>query len=169
MQIKHSISCVYKLTCISPSVNDIYIGSTFDFGRRMSQHKYHTNTKSSEKYDKPLYQKIRCNGGWNNWKKEILHEVNTYDKVYLKTIERQFIEMNNENCINKNIPNRTQNEFNKYYYENHKKYFKDYYNRHVECLCCSKTLRLSSYPRHKAKFHADTDCKEYYKIISIKK
>jgi predicted GIY-YIG superfamily endonuclease len=103
---------IYKLLC--NKTNNCYIGSTKrKLNDRISQHKsaYKNNnglTKSVEILKNEDYQVI------------ILEEfeINTLDELknqYLK--EREYIEKE-LNCINKNIPIRTEEEIKKYYENN---------------------------------------------------
>ena len=47
--------------------NNIYIGSTTDFIRRKTKHKYDCNDIKGAGYNSKKYQYIRNNGGWDEW------------------------------------------------------------------------------------------------------
>ena len=57
-------SCIYKIKH-NEDYNDenIYIGSTCNLIRRRCYHKYCCNNENNKKYNYPLYQYIRENGG----------------------------------------------------------------------------------------------------------
>ena len=77
-------SCIYKLSCKDEFVSEYYIGSTVNFKKRIYTHKTSCNNKGKSY----LYWFIRDNGGWDNWKMEIIKEV---EKDKLKEIEKEFI------------------------------------------------------------------------------
>ncbi len=58
---------IYKLVCNDLNITDVYIGHTTNFKSRMYGHK-----SSSKISNLKIYQIIRKNGGWNNWKMEII-------------------------------------------------------------------------------------------------
>ena len=77
-------SCIYKISCKDEFVTECYIGQTVNFKKRTYTHKSVCNNKGKGY----LYWFIRNNGGWNNWKMEIIKEV---EKDKLKEVEKEFI------------------------------------------------------------------------------
>ena len=63
----YSKCVMYEIKCLNANITKTYIGSTCNFNRRKSQHKYNTNTESGKKYNRYLYTFIRENGGWNQF------------------------------------------------------------------------------------------------------
>jgi hypothetical protein len=61
--IDYSNCVMYQIKCNDPEVDHVYVGHTTDFTKRKYQHK--SNSKSC---DLKLYQTIRENGGWDNFK-----------------------------------------------------------------------------------------------------
>jgi hypothetical protein len=59
---------IYKICC-DDCPDFVYVGSTKAFRHRKSQHKQDCKTK-----DYKLYNTIRENGGWNNWRMVILED-----------------------------------------------------------------------------------------------
>jgi len=53
---------IYKIVCKDISIKSIYVGSTINFKNRQKHHKAIHQTKN-----RPIYQTIRENGGWDNW------------------------------------------------------------------------------------------------------
>ena len=70
----------YKISCKDKNIKDCYIGQTTNFNVRKSQHKSYTNNQKAHQYTYPLYTFIRENGGWNNFKMEILERLDWKDK-----------------------------------------------------------------------------------------
>ena len=75
---------VYKLYCIDPSIEEIYVGSTINIKDRMYKHKSNCNNANDRKYNYKVYKFIRDNGGWSNWTYEILEDVEVEDKDELE-------------------------------------------------------------------------------------
>ena len=67
----YSKTYVYLLTCKTPTVSDAYISYTTNLTQRKYKHKRETLDLS---YQSKLYDSIRKNGGWTNWKCIILGE-----------------------------------------------------------------------------------------------
>ena len=92
IEIDYSNTIFYKIYCRDPSINDLYIGHTTNFVQRKHAHKQSClNTKSSN-YNCKLYDVIRRNKGWDNWKIEIIafHECN--DLMSAKKYEQKYFE-----------------------------------------------------------------------------
>jgi hypothetical protein len=92
IEIDYSNTIFYKIYCKDPSINDLYIGHTTNFVQRKHAHKQSClNTKSSN-YNCKLYDVIRRNKGWDNWKIEIIafHECN--DLLSAKKYEQKYFE-----------------------------------------------------------------------------
>ena len=87
----------YKIHCKDESVNRSYIGSTTNYRSRINCHK--TKSKLS---DQPLYSFIRENGGWDNFKVDVLHKCVCSDQT-AKFIEYSLIKTNDNN-LNTNTP-----------------------------------------------------------------
>jgi len=69
---------IYKIYCKDPKIKYIYVSSTTNSIKTRYYHK-----QSAKKSKAPLYNMINENGGWENWKMEILEKCicNTYDEV----------------------------------------------------------------------------------------
>jgi len=124
--INYSKTVIYKLYCINPDVKDFYIGHTTNFNQRKGHHKFNcnNNTKPSE-HNRKVYQIIRDNGGFDNWKFAILQEAELNNKREAEQLERQWIEKLKPSCnfeISYGI-NKTNKEMDKYkqsWYQAHK-------------------------------------------------
>ena len=90
--VNYKKSIIYKLCCKDPSIPDEYIGSTTNKNRRKQQHKENSNGQNKNKYNYPVYQFIRENGGFDNWTMIILEEYSCESKIQLCQREREWIE-----------------------------------------------------------------------------
>jgi len=101
--------CVYV---IHPIVVDthfkMYVGSTdegVDVRRRT--HKYSCNTPNTKRYNYPVYQYIRANGGWNAFKMSVIEQREYEDDDELRFCEQFHLnrvptemKLNNKNAYN---------------------------------------------------------------------
>ena len=58
---------IYQIKCKTVENEYIYVGSTKNFTRRKSGHKYSCNTETNQRHNLLVYTTIRANGGWDNW------------------------------------------------------------------------------------------------------
>ena len=61
LSVNYSNTVIYKIVCKDLNIKDLYVGSTTDFIRRKSMHKFNCN-KNACNYK--IYEIIRKNGGW---------------------------------------------------------------------------------------------------------
>jgi hypothetical protein len=66
---------IYKIVCNDVSITDFYVGSTSNIRNRKCDHKSNCNNENSKKYNIKIYQTIRENGGWDNWRMVVLEEM----------------------------------------------------------------------------------------------
>jgi len=107
---------IYKISCLDNSITDFYIGSTNNLSRRKREHKCKSLNDNSL-----LYTTIRNNGGWDNWKVDVLNSLNCNNKIEQFRKEKEYIK-NLKPSLNIQIPLRTKRE----YYEDNK-------NQIIEC------------------------------------
>lgn len=67
----------------------IYIGSSFEIMKRVYSHVYN----SLHSCDKPLYQYIIDNGGWDVFEFVIFQEYTNVNREFLLSKEREYIEL----------------------------------------------------------------------------
>ena len=65
--LSYSNMIIYKIIC-DALPEFIYIGSTTNFANRKREHKSRCNNENSSYHHFKLYQTIRENNGWENWK-----------------------------------------------------------------------------------------------------
>lgn len=165
-----STGYIYKI-----SKDDIiyYIGSTFNYNRRLSQHK-HIILKNIDK--RPIHNHIISNGGFDNYNFSVVEVLNNVDKNGLLECEKKWIKETNP-IFNCQIPNRGKKE---YYLNNieHLKeksreygrihdrsdYLKNWYEKNLckikeersvkkECKECGKKISSCNLHRHMKNIH----------------
>jgi RNA polymerase-binding transcription factor DksA len=135
---------------------NIYVGSTSNFKHRKNQHKTSCNNEKNKKYNTPIYQYIRDNGGWDNWVMIPIEQYSCNSKKELEIQERHHIDLLRPK-LNIIKPGRTKKE----YYEDHKEVlnekFKEYYEVNKKKILEQKK---EHYENNKDKINKKT--KEYY-------
>ena len=93
--IDYSNTIIYKITCKDPKVTDVYVGHTTNFVQRKHAHKQNCINKKASSYKCKLYEVIRNNGDWQNWKMEIINFFNCHDHYEARQKEQEyFISLN---------------------------------------------------------------------------
>ena len=146
----YSNCTIYKIVCKDPKIKDIYIGSTINFTKRMSEHKCRCHNPNCNAYNHYKYKFIRENGGWSNFDMVIIREVNCNSRQELEVIERECIEEFNA-TLNKQIPSRTPEEIQEYhhhYREKNREIINQKSKQMIECECgCIQNI--ANLARHK--------------------
>jgi hypothetical protein len=88
--IDYSNTIIYKITCNDDTITDVYVGHTTNFIQRKHTHKQSCINPDSVNYSLKLYEVIRANGGWNNWKMEIINVFECKDHYEAKTKEHEY-------------------------------------------------------------------------------
>ncbi len=130
------IGYVYKL--YRDGIDEFYIGSSFDMKDRKYQHKKNCNNDKYKDYNCKVYQYIRANGGFENWKFEILVEKEFENKTALRIKEKE--------CINLLKPSL--NCRNAYQTEEEMRLQRKEHNAKslatkIECACGGKTSKTN--------------------------
>lgn len=154
---------IYKL--FKQDCPDFYIGSTFDMKKRQLQHRSNCNNPNSNRYNLPVYQFIRSNGGYDSWNYEILQQFNNDLKVKdeLHYIERAYIDLLKPS-LNRQLPLRTMKEWFQDNKESVKLYKQQYYqsnkvaiaqkaNEKFSCECGGRYTRTNKALHKKSKKH----------------
>jgi hypothetical protein len=133
---------IYKLFCKNTDIKECYIGSSKDIENRMKLHKQDCNNENSNKYNYKLYEFIRANGNWGNFKYLILEQKEYENEEQLHMREQTFITLfreRNEKLLNERNAYRSEEYFKEYYkdysknyYENNKEKKKEYQNEYYE-------------------------------------
>lgn len=174
---------IYKISSKNENITQCYIGSTTNIKKRFSTHKNSTNNENNRNYNMGLYKFIRDNGGFDEFKFEILEELSCNNKQELHTIEKNYI-IQNDNVLNLKIPTRTR----KQYYDENSDKIKEYQkklriqniNKYGDEYIIKKREYLREYQennRQKTRNYANKwnkknkdHCKQYYNdnIVKIK-
>ncbi len=93
--IDYSNTIFYKIQCKNPDVKDIYIGHTTNFVQRKYAHKRSCIYDKCSNYNCKVYNVIRENGGWNNWKMEIIAFHECEDHYAARNFEQHYFEKYN--------------------------------------------------------------------------
>ena len=87
VDIDYSNTIIYKITCKDETISDAYVGHTTNFVQRKYAHKIGcVNINNNCK----LYQVIRDNGGWENWKMEVIDVINCKDVYEARKKEQEY-------------------------------------------------------------------------------
>lgn len=89
-EIDYSNTIIYKITCMDTKITDLYIGHTTNFVQRKHAHKGNCVNEKAPNYKCKLYETIRNNGGWNNWKMEIVNFFNCKDHNEARQKEQEY-------------------------------------------------------------------------------
>jgi len=117
---------IYKI-CNDDYPEYIYIGSTYNFIRRKWEHKKNSNNINSRGGHLKVYQIIRENGGWENWRMIPLEECGNITKTQAHIREEQLrVEHNaNLNTIKAYVSEEEIKKKIKEYNENNKEHVKE--------------------------------------------
>ena len=120
----------YKIVC-EDCPDYIYIGSTKSFRSRKNQHKSSCNNEICKNHNTKLYNKIRENGGWDNWNMIIIDEADNLTFLQARIKEEELRLKYNGN-LNSNKAYTTEEETKeigkktmKNYRENNKEQLKE--------------------------------------------
>jgi hypothetical protein len=136
----------YRFVCNDPEIQSSYVGQTVNFRERKHQHKIACNTTN---YHTKIYQTIRDNGGFDNWRMIEIESRLVKDKREAERIETELMEkFQSDMNIRKSVRTETVDEYNHNYYQKNADKIKEQ----------SKQYRLEN---------ADK-CSEYHKQYHLK-
>ena len=84
-EIDYSNTIIYKIICRDASIADVYVGHTTNFVQRKHAHKQGCINNNCK-----LYEVIRANGGWSNWKMEIINFFECKDHYEARKKEQEY-------------------------------------------------------------------------------
>jgi len=165
---KYENGVIYKLChCNDLENENIYIGSTTNFRTRKNKHKSNCNNENRKEYNYSIYEYIRSNGGWSEWKMIPIEKYPCNGKEELEIRERYHIELL-KSKLNKNIPTRTKKQYRndnkeiilekkKLYFNANKEIINEKRREKIKCNHCGSEIRKDSLSRHKK----SNKCKNY--------
>jgi hypothetical protein len=89
-EIDYSNTIIYKITCKDKTITDVYVGHTTNFVQRKHGHKQSCINNKSLNHNCKLYEVIRANGGWANWKMEIINFFECADHYEARKKEQEY-------------------------------------------------------------------------------
>jgi hypothetical protein len=89
--VDYSNTIIYKITCRDPNIHDVYVGHTTNFVQRKYGHNHTCTNTKSDSYNCKLYQVIRNNGGWDNWKMEIIDFIDCKNLYEARKKEQEYV------------------------------------------------------------------------------
>jgi len=96
-EIDYSNTIIYKITCKDSNITDVYVGHTTNFVQRKHTHKQNCINVKAPNYKCKLYEVIRNNGGWDNWKIEIINFFNCLNHYEARKKEQEYFVSLNAN------------------------------------------------------------------------
>jgi len=129
--VNYGNGLIYKLCCNDTNIKEEYVGSTVNFTERKRTHKKSCNNPNDKHYNYKVYQFIRDNGDWDNWRMILVERFPCNDRRELETRERYFIELL-ESKLNCCIPTRTDKEWRENNKETIKEKAKEHYQNNKE-------------------------------------
>jgi hypothetical protein len=122
-EIDYSKTVMYKIVPKDLNNDFVYVGSTTEFTKRKSSHKFNCLKEKSNRHNLKIYQTIRENGGWEEFQMIKIENYPCEDHNESLARERYWLEHFNAN-LNVVKPCRTKKE----YYNDNKKNW-DVYNQ----------------------------------------
>ena len=155
---KYNKTVFYKIVCKDENVNEIYIGHTTNFKNRLKCHKSNCNNPKAKEYNFKVYNFIRGNGGWDNFKMVIIEECNLENKREAE--EHETYQTNILDAkLNSQKPTRNKQKYRednkekikkyeKQYREDNKDKIREYSSTPYECQYCKCFIRLGDKTIH---------------------
>ena len=111
--IDYSNTIIYKITCKDPKITDVYVGHTTNFVQRKKSHEQSCINEKLPNHKCKLYDVIRQNGGWINWKMEIVHFFECHNLYEARKKEQEYyINLNATLNSIEPLPNRKETKTN---------------------------------------------------------
>jgi hypothetical protein len=123
---------IYKIISKNPEISEFYVGSTIDLYKRLHVHKNHCKEKNTM-----LHSYIRNNGGWSNFKCEVIETFSCQTSNQKRERERYYIELllptlnQRKPIINRLDKNEYQRVYMKKYVQTSQKH-KEYYRKYMK-------------------------------------
>lgn len=90
--IDYSNTIFYKIYCKDADIKELYVGHTTNFVQRKYNHKQTCTNEKNANHNLKVYKCIRDNGGWDNWKMEIIGFRDCYDHYEARKIEQNYFD-----------------------------------------------------------------------------
>ena len=112
----------YKLVCNNPEIKSTYVGHTTNFIKKKADHKMRCFNENNNNYHLKIYQTIRANGGWSEFRMIEIEKRIVKDKRKSERIETDFMEQlqSDMNMCKSHCGFETVEEYRKIYYQEHR-------------------------------------------------
>jgi len=143
----------YQIVCNDSNITETYIGSTKDLNDRISKHKNKCNNSNSIGYNIKVYKFIRANGGWNNFKFNILEIRDCINDYESYKIEQSYInelksELNSYSPYTGLTRQEYMKQYNTQYKQDNKKKISQQEKEQYCCLICNGRYTRQNTSRH---------------------
>jgi len=108
LPMDYPMCCIYKIEHVDDE-RLVYVGHTTNFDKRKTAHKSSCLNEKGKKYDLKVYQIIRENGGWGNFKMIEVEKYSCNDKREADKRETEVMKELKSN-MNTNMSFRTEEE-----------------------------------------------------------
>ena len=105
--IKYENTIIYKIICLVPDINNIYVGYTTDIIRRKYYHKVKSMDPKNNKYK--LYHFINQYGGFINFDIIEIKKIPCMNNIQAKAKQYKYIKLLNADLNSNNIINKNDN------------------------------------------------------------
>jgi hypothetical protein len=105
--IKYENTIIYKIICLIPDINNIYVGITTDMIRRKYYHKVKSMDPKNNKYK--LYHFINQHGGFNNFDIIEIKKISCMNNNQAKAQQYKYIKLLNADLNSNNVITKTNN------------------------------------------------------------
>ena len=149
---------VYKITCNSPEIDHLYIGSSRNLKLRTRKHKYDSK---DERCTSKVYTVIRDHGGLENWTIEVMESGTCETEFEIKGREKAWYDdlLPNLNTYRPQASKEERRLVKKQYYKKNldklKKYQSQYHEKNkqyrsqkVQCDTCNCECRKGDLAKH---------------------
>lgn len=118
-KVNYANTIIYRI--FSDNCDYVYVGSTTNFVSRKANHKSNCNNKTKSSYNYKVYEIIRANGGWENFKMLEIEEYFCESSKQAKKREQYWIDFYKANLNSKkSFGGETKEEAKKQYILEHK-------------------------------------------------
>jgi len=153
----------YKIVCLDNTLNLCYVGSTIDFKQRQRKHKSGCNNQNDQDYNNKIYQIIRQNGGWENFKMIEIRTKEQLTKLEAEKIEEEYriglsANMNAKRCY---ITEEQRKEYQKQYRKDNREDSKEYHKQYRK----DNKQQIKDYQKQYYEENKHKKCKQNKNII----
>jgi hypothetical protein len=154
--IDYSKTVIYQIRCLDETLDYIYVGSTTNFRSRKSEHKYSCNNPNNKDHKALVYQKIRENGGWENWKMIPLEEYACNSSTEARIREEEWrVKLRASLNARKAFGAETKQEYFKQYYLENTDKIKERLSKCFVCGCGVKYTLCHKLRHYRSMKHQD--------------